>query len=176
MNEVIKKNAINYGLIIGSFSILLTTIIYSLNVELFLSGWISFFKITVYLTLFILLLSKTKKELKGIFTFKDAFTTYFIASVIGILLATLFEIILFNLIDPSLKETLKEMSIKFTAELLEKFGTPTSEINKAISEIEKTDQFSLMKQVQGLFMYFLIAAIFGFILAAIFKSKTTEHN
>ena len=34
----------------------------------------------------------------------------------------MFEIILFNFIEPSLKVTLKEMSIKFTVNLLEKFG------------------------------------------------------
>ena len=32
-------------------------------------------------------LEKTKKELSGIFPFKDAFTTYFISAVIGILIS-----------------------------------------------------------------------------------------
>jgi hypothetical protein len=176
MNEIVKKNGINYGIVLGLISILLTTIIYSINIELFISGWISAIKFIAYTVLFVLLLTKTKKQLNGIFSFKDAFTTFFIAAIIGITLGTLFEILLFNVIDPSLKDSLKELSIKFTTELLEKFDTPTAEINKAIEGIEKSDQFSIGKQFQGLFVYFIFAAVFGLLFAAIFKSKSTTNE
>ncbi|GAA4774508.1 MULTISPECIES: DUF4199 domain-containing protein [Flavobacterium] len=176
MNEIIKKNGINYGIITGVISILITTIIYSTNLELFMSGWITFLKVLIFGAISVILISKTKKELKGIISFKDAFTTYFISILIGLALAIIFEIILFNFIDPSLKDTLKEMSIKFTAELLQKFGAPSSEINKAIEQIQKNDQFSIGQQIQGFFVYVVIASIFGLILAAIFKSKPSYQQ
>lgn len=176
MNEIVKKNGINYGIAIGLFSILVTAIIYAVDIELFISGWVSFIKYAVYVTLFILLLNKTKKQLNGIFPFREAFTTFFIAAVIGIVIGTLFEILLFNVIDPSLKDSIKELSIKFTAELMEKFGAPSSEINKAITEIEKNDQFSVGQQLQGLFIYFVFASLFGLLFAAIFKSKPAHKE
>ncbi len=175
MNEIIKKNGINYGIITGVASVLITTIIYVVDLQLFLSAWITFLKLVVFTTIAIMLLTKTKKELKNVFTFKDAFTTYFISALIGLLIATAFEIILFNFIDPSLKETIKEMSIKFTAELLQKLGTPSSEINKAIAKIQETDQFSISQLAQGLLTYLVMASIFVLILAAIFKSKPTSQ-
>lgn len=175
MNEIIKKNSVNYGFIFGLVSITITSIIYISDVQLFLSGWITFLKVVIFLVIAIVLLTKTKKQLHDKYPFKEAFTTYFISAAIGILIATMFEIILFNFIEPSLKDTLKEMSIKFTVNLLEKFGVNSSDINKAVSEMQNVDQFSIGEMIKGMFTYYVFAALFGLILAAIFKSKTPEH-
>lgn len=175
MNEIIKKNGIQFGIITGAASVLITTLLYVINPELFISSWLGFVKFGIFTIIAITLLTKTKKALAGIFPFKDAFTTYFISAVIGLLIATIFEIVLFHLIDPSLKETLKELSIKFMAEFLQKLGAPSSEIKKAIDQIENTDQFSIGKLVQGFFIYTVLSSIFGLILAAIFKSKSSNQ-
>ena len=171
MNEIIKKNGISFGIITGVVSALITTAIYSIDLNLFTKWWLGIIIFIIYITIGIILLSKTKKELKGIFTFKQAFTTYFISAIIGIAISVTFNIILFNFIDPAAKDTIKELTIKYTAEMLQKFGTPTSEINKAISGIEKNDQFGIVEQLKGSIFGILFSSIFGLILAAIFKSK-----
>jgi hypothetical protein len=173
MNEIIRKNGFTYGIISGIVSILITTLIYSFDVNLFLSGWITFLKILLFTAIAIVLLINTKKDLSGIFPFKTAFTTYFIHILVGLILATIFEIILFNVIDPSLKDTIKEMSMEFTSNFMEKLGAKTSDINKALADIEKTDQFSIIELLKGLAIYILMGSVYGLILAAIFKSKTT---
>ena len=170
MNEIIKKNGVSFGFIFGLVSIAITSIIYITDVQLFLSGWITFLKVVIFTVIAIVLLTKTKKQLKGKYSFKEALTTYFISAAIGILIATMFEIILFNF-----KDTLKEMSIKFTVNLLEKFGAKSSDINKAVAEMQNADQFSIGQMIKGMFTYYVFAALFGLILAAIFKSKTPEH-
>ncbi|UPT71429.1 MAG: DUF4199 domain-containing protein [Flavobacterium sp. JAD_PAG50586_2] len=114
--------------------------------------------------------------MNNIFPFKEAFTTYFLAAAIGLLIATVFEVVLFNFVDPSMKETLKEMSIKFTVDFMEKLGAKSSDINKAVAEMQKTDQFSIGQLFQGLMFYYVFAAIFGLILAAIFKSKSPSSQ
>ena len=122
INETIKKNGITFGVIIGIVSALITSTIYAIDLNLFTSWWIGVLSILTYLTLGIILLSKTKKELNNIFPFKDAFTTYFIATLIGILISTLFNVLLFNFIDPSAKDTLIDLMIKYTVNLIHKFG------------------------------------------------------
>ena len=171
MNETIKKNGINYGIITGVVSVLITTLIYVIDIKLFTAWWIGVLSMVFYIIISCLLLSKTKKELKGSYSFKEAFTTYFISAIIGIAISVTFNIILFNFIDPAAKDTIKELTIKYTAEMLQKFGTPTSEINKAISGIEKNDQFGIVEQLKGSIFGILFSSIFGLILAAIFKSK-----
>ena len=85
---------------------------------------------------------KTKKELKGIFPFKEAFTTYFISAVIGILISMVFNIILFNFIDPAAKDTIKELTIKYAVEMMQKFNAPAASINQAIKDMQANDQFA----------------------------------
>jgi hypothetical protein len=94
INETIKKNGLTFGVLSGIVSALITSTIYAIDLNLFVSWWIGIVSMIIYLTISIVLLTKTKKELNGVFVFKDAFTTYFISAVIGTLIGTLFNILL----------------------------------------------------------------------------------
>jgi hypothetical protein len=175
MNEIIKKNGITYGVISGIVSVLITTILYSIDLSLMIKWWVGILVITISIIISVLLLSKTKKELKGILSFKEAFTTYFICSVIGILISVIFNIILFNYIDPSAKETINELIMTFTKEIMQKMGAPAAETNKALKELATKDTYSVFEQLKGSIFSIAFSAIFGLILAAIFKTKTPEN-
>lgn len=175
MNEIIKKNGVSYGIITGIVSALITTSIYSIDLNLFTAWWVTLISISSYLIISIVLLTKTKKELKGIFSFKDAFTTYFISAVIGILISVVFNIILFNFIDPSAKESIKELSIKYAVEMMEKFNTPSSAINEAVKKLQETDQFSIIELLKGSVFSIVFSSLFGLLLALIFKSKPSQE-
>lgn len=176
MNEIIKKNGIAFGIFSGVISILITTLIYVIDVNLFGSWWIGVVGILFSIVIACVLLSKTKKDLKGNFSFKEAFTTYFIMALIGILISTAFSILLFNFIDPSLKETIKEITIKNVVSVMEKFGGKAKDINEAIRKIQETDQFSIAAQLKGIATSLVVSSIFGLILAAIFKTKTANRD
>lgn len=175
INEVIKKNGINYGVMIGIASALITATIYAVDLSLFTSWWMGLVGIAISITISVLLLSKTKKDLKGVFTFKEAFTTYFIAAVIGILISTTFNIILFNVIDPSAKDTLNELMIKYTVGMMQKFNSPASVINETIAKMKESSPYSTIELIKGSVFAIVFSAIFGLIFAAFFKSKTTQE-
>ncbi|MFT3793968.1 DUF4199 domain-containing protein [Flavobacterium sp.] len=175
MNEIIKKNGITFGVIMGVFSVLVTTLIYTINLELFTSWWIGLLAIAISITLGVVLLSKTKREMGGLMTFKEAFTTYFLAAVIGSTISVLFNIVLFNLVDPSAKETLQEISIKYAVEMMQKFGARASDINQAVADMQNTDNYAPGNQLFGLVVSFIFSAIFGLILALIFKNKSSQQ-
>ncbi|POY41135.1 DUF4199 domain-containing protein [Flavobacterium alvei] len=175
MNEIIKKNGISFGIITGVVSALLTTAIYSIDLNLFTKWWLGILMIIVYIIIGIVLLSKTKKELKGIFSFKEAFTTYFISAVIGILISVAFNILLFNVIDPSVKETLNEIVIKYTAETMQKFGAPSAAINEAIKKMQENNPYSTIELLKGSVFSIVGSSLFGLLLALIFKSKPSQE-
>jgi hypothetical protein len=176
MNEIVKKNGITFGLISGLISVLITTLVYTINLELFTKWWLGIITIAISLTLSIMLMVKTKKEVKDQFTFKNAFTTYFIYTVIGILISVLFNIVLFNFIDTEAKETIKELTIRFSMEIMEKFNTPKEIMKESLKQMEAEDQFGIASQIKGLFFSIAFSAVFGLILAAIFKSKNTNQG
>lgn len=174
INEIIKRNGISYGIITGIGSILITTLIYIIDLELFTAWWISLLSISFYLIIAIVLLNKTKKELNNSLSFKDAFTTYFISALIGIIISVIFNIILFNYIDPSAKDAIKELTIKYMINAMQKFNAPSSTINEAIKNLQENDQFSISGLLKGSLSYIVFSTIFGLILAAFFKSKPSQ--
>jgi hypothetical protein len=176
VNEIVKKNGVSYGVITGVVSILITTSLYVIDLELFTSMWTGFVSIAIFLIIGIMLLSKTKKDLNGQLSFKEAFTTYFISAVIGILISVAFNIILFNFIDPSAKDIIRDNSIKYMVKTMEKFNAPASAINEAITKLKETDQFSIVEQLKGSIFSILFSAILGLILAAFFKSKPSSRE
>jgi hypothetical protein len=174
INEIIKRNGITFGVLTGILSALITATIYAVDLNLFVSWWIGVISISIYLVLGIVLLSKTKKELKGIFLFKEAFTTYFICAVIAILIGTTFNILLFNVIDPSAQDTLKEITLKNTIAMMEKFNSPPAAINDVISKMKDSNPFSTIELLKGSVSSIVFSSIFGLIMAAFFKSKSQE--
>ena len=176
MNEIIKKNGITFGFIFGLFSILLTTTLYTVDLKLFTSAWIGIVSVVISITIGVILITKTKKQLNNIISFKDAFTVYFIAAALGSVISTVFNYLLFNFIDPEAKETIKEITMKYTSDMMEKFGTPTAAINETMKKLAETDNFSLGNLSMGLAFSLVFSALFGLILAAIFKSKSPSSQ
>ena len=62
--------------------------------------WLGLSILAVYIIIGCVLLVKTKKDLGGYMSFKEGFTTYFISSLIGIAISVIYNILLFNVIDP----------------------------------------------------------------------------
>jgi hypothetical protein len=176
MNEIIKKNGITYGAILGLISIASTTLIYVIDIKLFMSWWIGGISLILNILIGVILVSKTKTQLNNTISFKEAFSVYFIAGAIGTTISALYNYVLFNFIDPQAKETLKEMTIKYTVEMMEKFGTPKEVLNQTIAELQKADNYSLGNILMGVVFAYVIVAIFGLILAAIFKSKSPSSQ
>ncbi|WP_333599964.1 DUF4199 domain-containing protein [Flavobacterium sp.] len=174
MNSIIKKNGITFGVVTGLVSVLITTLIYTIDLKLFTSWWVGVLNIAIYIAIGVYLLIKTKKEINGLFSFKDAFTTYFISAVIAILIGVAFNIVLFNFIDPAAKDTIKELTIKFAVEMMQKFNAPTEAINQAIKDMQANDQFSIGQLLKGSIFSIAFSAVFGLILAAIFKTKSNQ--
>lgn len=171
MNETIKKNGINYGIAMGIISILITAIIYSVDLKLFINMWLGFAIIATFIAIGVILVSKTKKQLNGLITFKEAFTVYFIAGAIGATMSVLFNILLFNVIDPDAKETLNTYAIEYAVDFMKKMKTPTEAITKAVTDMQKNDNYSAPSLLKGLVFNFVLSAIFGSILALIFRNK-----
>jgi hypothetical protein len=176
INEVIKKNATTYGIIAGVSLSLITAIMYAIDLKLFIAWWTTLLNFSVFIIVPILLLLKTKSDLNDVFPFKDAFTTYFICALIGLLISVGFKIILFNFIDPSIKDSLLELTINYLKSTSEKFGVPTSSLNEMIQNLRKTDPFSVIEQIKGAVVNLFFCAILGLIMAAFFKSKSLPQE
>jgi hypothetical protein len=171
MNEIIKKNGIKFGVISGLFSIFYFMAMYVVDYNLFINIWLGVAIMLVFLTISIFQLIELRKNLGGFMTFKEGFTGYFIAALIGILISTSFSIILFNFIDTTTRDLIHDALITFQVENLQNWNVPAAEIKKAVESMKETPQFSTLGLLYGILKSLLGSIVFGLILAAIFKKN-----
>jgi hypothetical protein len=175
-NEIIKKNGITYGVITGLILCVITASMYATDIELFIAWWTTLLSFSVIIIVPIISLIKTKKESNSILPYKEAFTAYFIAATIGLLISVAFKIILFNFIDPSIKDTLLDLTIKYLVSTSEKYGVAKSALNETLLKLKASDPFSVIEQLKGALFNVFFCIILGLIIAAFFKSNSTSQE
>ena len=166
-----KKNAINHGVILGLMLALSTTIIYAFNTELFTKWWVSILNLLLVVVMAIIATAKSKGILGGFISFKEAFSTYFITCAVGLAISTAAGILIFNIVDPELAQYLNERIIEISQEFMLKMGAPKAEIDKAMAELAKTDNFSLVNLGKSYFSSLIFQAVIGLLIGLIFKKK-----
>lgn len=172
MEKSIKSTGTTYGIYLGVFLILITTLAYSFDLSLFTKWWFGISSFLILIVISVVGVKKAKNIYTGpYFSFKNAFTTYFLIILLGTLLATLFSIFLFSFVDTEAAKTVTELTVETTRAMMEKFGAPEASINEALAEMENNNQFSVINQLKkfvfGLGFYLII----GLIIALIMREK-----
>ena len=133
------------------------------------NGGLIFFFFLVIIAFGIVSTAKAKGILGGFINFKQAFSSYFITIAIGIIISTVVSVLLFNVIDTEAAEILKEKIIESTTKMMEGFGAPQTEIDKAIGKMEDQNQFGALSQLKSIAFQLIFYAVIGLIVALSFK-------
>ena len=112
MEKSLRSSAINYGVYIGLILSGFTIIAYIIDITLLTKWWIGILLFLAIIIIGIVSVAKAKAILEGFISFKQAFSTWFITIVVGMLISTIVSIVLFNFIDPSAAEIVKEKTIE----------------------------------------------------------------
>lgn len=172
MNETIKRNGILFGLLLASWYSISTIIIFFFKQDLFVNVYMGFSNTLVSLTLATLSLLVAKKKLGGRITFKDAFTSFLIPIVMGLAALILTSMILFNLVDPSMKQVFIDMSIAFTYKNMGGLQVAPEAIEATIEQIKSNDNFSFANQFKAFAWKTLLYSIGGMLIALIFRNQS----
>ncbi|MEN3324372.1 DUF4199 domain-containing protein [Mariniflexile soesokkakense] len=174
MEKSLKSIATNYGLYLGVLLAFLTVLSYAINLELLTNTWYGIFILIAIVALGIISVAKTKQAQDGYASFKDAFSSYFITVLVGLLISTLVSYLLFNFIDTDAAAVLKEKTIEKTVQMMESFNTPNEAIAQAVDNIESQNQFGLGNIIKGLAGYLVFFSIIGLIVAAAMKKSKPD--
>jgi hypothetical protein len=166
-----KKSAMNYGLILGGILAASTALLYALSLDSLTKWWVGVIFLLLAVAIGIVSVAKSKALLGGFISFKQGFTSYFITIAIGLFIAVLTGILIFNVVDPGAAEYLQEQIIEVSRSMMERFGAPESEIEKAIAEMEGQNSYSVGNQLQSFVFQLAFYCIFGLLIALIMKRK-----
>lgn len=163
MNDISQKNIGQlYGLINGGVAIVFTLILYFIGVNAFLS---MFTWVGVALMIAVSVMGGLqKRKLQGDYIeFGEALKLTFTILVLGSLLNTIFEYILMNFLDVPFRQALAQATADKAEQMMERFGMPESQIDKATEQILNGNTYS----AGSLFLSFAFRCIGWFIVALI---------
>ncbi len=170
-----KKSATNYGLILGGIFVVLIAILYAVSLETLTKWWLGIIMFLLALAMGIVSVAKSKSILGGYISFKDGFTSYFITVALGLFMSVIVSILIFNFVDPGAAEYLNEQIIEISRSMMESFGAPEAEIDKAIAELEGKNNYSIGNQFQSFIFQLIFYSVFGLLVALIMKRKDPKE-
>lgn len=165
--------SVKYGVMGGAATIIVSLLLWFIDPKVFLDySWINYIVIIVFM---ILAGKEAKENDGGYIEFGDIFKHFFITFLIITLFSTVFQYILYNIIDPNLIVMAKEMAIEAMEKITEAFGDEEM-AETLIEQIEDKSLFTIGQMIQSWVFGLILGAIFSAILALIMKKKDPEFS
>ncbi len=184
MEESTEKNlfgeAIKTGLILGALSVILTLLIYIVDVNM-LADWKLGIGILIVSVVIVIRFGKKYRDEdsdEGFMSFGESFKFSFSSFFISSLISMVFMILLYNVIDTDLPKLITEKALQNTESMMEGFGMDSDAIDEALIQTEKNmnGQFTTTGILSGSWVYILSSAFFGLIAALFIKKKKPEFE
>lgn len=172
-----NNHAIKSGLIVGIISIVLTLVIYVVNAALLVSMWMMLlFLVLIFLVSYFGI--QHRKEIGGFLSFGKSWMYSMQLLVAAGILGTIFNILLYNVIDPELPAMLADQSVENAAEMMSSFGMPEDQMEEALDKTrtDTLDRFTVMGAIKGFAIGLIFYAILSLITGAIIKKKEPEFE
>jgi hypothetical protein len=166
--------AVKPGLTMGLVALAVTYIAYFIDSSLLASGWFALISLVIFFGLIIYFGQQYRKEIGGYMTFGTAFNFSFIAILISGLVSLAGQILLFQVIDPTLPQVLADITFENSLKMLESFGqNPDALPAGTLEEMRKSTSstFTLGGQIKNFGFALILYAIIALILAAILKKR-----
>lgn len=162
--SIFNKPMVKWGMYLGGLNIITLLVLYMIDVSLIVSLWNSLLSLVLIIVFMVIGTKAERKNNNEVLPYGHAVVTALMIGVIASVIGLIFNVVLYTVIDPSLPETLKAVTIEKTAASMEKWGVPAEDIDEAIENLERKD-FS--QNFRSTFTALLIASIMSAIIALI---------
>ena len=157
-----KNLGVLYGLINAGVAIVFTVILYLGGAKTFVNP-IAYVGVALPIVVCVLGGLQIRKQQGGYLEFSEALKNTFLILVIGSLIATLFQFILFNYIDVSFRQALAQVTAEQAEKLMRRLGAPESQIDEAVEKTLNQNNYTIGRLLLG----FVVGCIWWFIVALI---------
>ncbi len=170
MEKLLKSSSVNFGLYLGIILAALTILGYSVSLDLFTKWWFGVIFLLVTIIVGIMSSMKARKLFGGFISFKNAFSAYFIAIAVGIIISSIVSIVIFNVVDPEAANILQEKIMESQVAMMENFGTPQEAIDKAVIDMQANgSMYSISNILKSIAFQLIGFSIVGLIVALVVK-------
>ena len=173
--DILQTNWAKYGIYYGVISILIQLIsFYVVPINIWLQMLVG---IIIMCVTFYLAGKEERNDKGGVLTYGEALKTTFLTGFVGLVISTLFLIILIQLVDPGLVEKLTQMSMDAARGMMESFGMPEDQMAEALEKAEEdaANSFTPVRQLINIFTGSIMVLIVAAIMS-IFIKKEADPN
>ena len=171
------QTGLRWGFIAAFLDILLFLIPYIFNSTLIYTLWYGFLGMLLWLVLAVFAARDTRQQQDGYANLVELLQTAFFTLAIVIFTSNVFLYVFSNFIDLSYINTLKLSIIENTQALMQNFGAPDEEIEKAITALENQDfSMSFGGTVQNTASNWVVGFVISLLVAAIMQRKKPHQT
>jgi len=167
------KKLIIYGVFLGLVSVTYSVIMYTGGVERMSNFWMGMALLPLSMVfLFYFALRVRREDFGGFWNFRQAFIAVFVIHAVSGVVATLWGILQFTLIDPTLGEALAERIMERTSDWMEEMNAPEEAREKALADMASLpDRFTAVGQMLSYVKSLMWTAILSVIGGALLRKK-----
>ncbi len=171
-------HAARNGLLMGFISIVLTLLIYMVDISIMVEWTFSLFTFLLFAILTVIFGRGYRTQVGGYLSYGESFQYAFVVVAVSGLIGLMFNIILFNIIDPELPETLTRLIMEAQEKMLLNFGASDDMIDDTLETMERDlpTQYTPLGQLKSSWAIVLGAGILGAITAIFIKKKRPEFS
>lgn len=171
-----NTQAIQTGIILGFTSIIFYLGAYIIDVSYIVNWKFGLTLYIIYLILAIILGRKYRSEIGGYMSYGEAFKFSFFAFTVSGVIAILFNIVLYNVIDPELPANLTKIMIETQEQMFSSLGVSDDILDEAILKLEEDvpKQYTTIGQLKSSWVVLIFALILGAISALFIKKNKPE--
>jgi hypothetical protein len=170
------KHAAKFGAIMGLIGIVVVVLIYAVDYTIMASMWFGLLLFAFYIGYVIYAGINYRNQSGGFINYGKAFQHSYVTFLVGGVIGSIFSILLYTVIDPSLPENLTDAIVENTEQMMQKFGAPEDQIDKQLDQmrIDMPQRFSAMGVLKQFGWGLLIYAVLSAITALVVKKKEPE--
>lgn len=167
------NHGIKWGAILGAISITLVVIWYVIDYTLMADWKVGIFSLLIYIGFTIYAGINFRGETGGYISFGKAFQHGFLIFAVSGLIASVFNLLLYTVIDPELPAKLTEAVLEKTAAMMEGFGAPEDQIDKAMEDARSRteNQYTPSGIAMGYGYLLIMSAIFSLITGLVVRKN-----
>ncbi len=176
-NPPFFNHALRWGLIIGAINIIISLLLYIIDITIMGSMWLGFLILAMNVVITIFAGINYRNSIGGFMNFKNAFIYSFVLILIAVLVSSIFRILLFNVIDPQAAEVVADAAIENAESMFRRLGVEGDAMDEALEESRKStlEAFSVWGIIKG-FLWGIIGYLLGaVIVGAIIKKRNPEE-
>lgn len=167
------NHSLKFGFIIGIINIIIGVLAYMVGESLMVKWWFGLLVLVINIGLLVYSGNQYRASLGGFMNFKTAFSVTFVTFVIAGILGTIFNILLYQVIDPELPARLTKAAVEQAEQMMTNMGASADRVDEQLTTVEDrmAGQFSLTGQLKGFGIGIIIYAVISAILGAILKKS-----